>query len=198
MQVMQTVQAADHSISQRKNCGRLTARLSGKLAELLCGKLVINDDRHPVSGEFHSASTLELRSSMLVVCHKRMDQWALQVESRLNMCNDLVAAEAVYHQTCSVLFRAGRKQQERSHYIGKRGLPPNTAQSETFSRMSQLLENSSDSALFSIHELRQRMVCEHGEDAVYSCKQLKRKLLEQYGDHIFFAEVSGRKDVICL
>jgi len=33
---------------------------------------------------------------------------------------------------------------------------------------------------------------------VYSCKQLKRKLLEQYCDHIFFAEVSGQKDVICL
>ena len=42
------------------------------------------------------------------------------------------------------------------------------------------------------------MVEEDREDAVYSCKQLKRKLLEQYGDHIFFAQVSGRKDVICL
>ena len=113
MQVMQTVQAADHSISQRKNCGRLTARLSGKLAELLCGKLVINDDRHPVSGEFHSASTLELRSSIIVVCHKRMDQWALQVESRLIMCNDLAAVKlfTIRHAVYSfVLVETARAQ----------------------------------------------------------------------------------------
>jgi len=82
--------------------------------------------------------------------------------------------------------------------MGKRGLPPNTAQSESFAEMCSLLEKSCESTLYSIPELRQRMVEEYGEDSVYSCKHLKRKLLEQYGEHIFFAEVSGRKDVVCL
>lgn len=54
-----------------------------------------------------------------------------------------------------------------------------------FEEMCGLLENSSDSEPFSVHELRQCTVDKRKEEAVYSCKQLKRKLLEQYGEHIF-------------
>ena len=189
---------SDHQKIPQKKLRSAEYTFNWKTCCFLCGTPVVSDDRHPVSGEFHSASTLELHSSMLDVCHRRMDQWALEVESRLHTCSDLVAAEAVYHQTCSCLFRTGRQKQDCSQDMNKRGLPPNTAQSETFEEMCRLLENSCDSALFSVCELRLRMIDEHGEDSVYSCKQLKRKLLEQYGEHIFFAEVSGRKDVICL
>ena len=59
-----------------------------------------------------------------------------------------------------------------------------------------LLEKSSESTLYSIPKFIERMVEEYEEDVVYSCKHLKRKLLEQYGKHIF-AEVFGRKEEGC-
>ena len=37
-----------------------------------------------------------------------------------------------------------------------------------------------------------------GEGEVYRRKQLKRKLKDCYGDHVFLAEMYGRNDVVCF
>jgi len=97
---------------RKKKLRSTECNFNWKTCCFICEKPLVMDERHPLSAEYHSASTLELRSSILYVCCKIMDQWALEVESRLYMCNDLVAAEAVYHQTCCRNFRVAGKQPE--------------------------------------------------------------------------------------
>ena len=55
-----------------------------------------------------------------------------------------------------------------------------------------------DQGIYTIAELQIKMqeLSEDGE--VYSLKHIKRKLEERYAEHIFFAEVCGRKNVICF
>ena len=43
------------------------------------------------------------------ICNERHDQWVSEVGSRLEVVNDLPAADAVLHQLCSVNFRAGKQ-----------------------------------------------------------------------------------------
>ncbi|VDH88715.1 protection of telomeres protein 1 [Mytilus galloprovincialis] len=43
------------------------------------------------------------------VCNDRDDEWAVEVRGRLECVGDLHAADALYHQTCSVNFRTSKK-----------------------------------------------------------------------------------------
>jgi len=69
-----------------------------------CGKLASVDNHHCARSDFHVANTLELYDSILDVCAKRMEAWALEVQGRLQSCHDFVATDAMYHQECSVHF----------------------------------------------------------------------------------------------
>jgi hypothetical protein len=42
---------------------------------------------------------------IISVCKMRDDEWALDVRGRLEFVQDLHAADALYHQQCSVNFR---------------------------------------------------------------------------------------------
>ena len=77
-----------------------------------------------------------------------------------------------------------------------------------FNKLCDWLESCSDE-LFTVCELREKMKVIANEDDddddaslqeehVYSVKHLKRKLLDRYGDHIYFATSRGRKDVVCF
>jgi hypothetical protein len=57
-----------------------------------------------------------------------------------------------------------------------------------------------DDELYSLDELQQKLfeIALGDEDRVYSKPQLKRKLEEKYGEHIFFSEVAGKRNVICF
>ena len=50
------------------------------------------------------ARTLELRQAVLSHCSLRGDEWALDVQGRLEDCVDLVHPEAVYHSYCHTRF----------------------------------------------------------------------------------------------
>ena len=39
---------------------------------------------------------------LLPLCEDRMDNWSNEVLGRINMVDDLVAVDAVYHQDCSI------------------------------------------------------------------------------------------------
>jgi len=93
-----------------------------------------------------------------------------------------VAAEAIHHQMCSILFCAVRQHQQRTQEMGKRGLTPNAAQCASFYHIAG--EQHGDHTVQCI-ATRQQMVEEHGEQPVYSCRQSTRKLLDKYGNHIF-------------
>ena len=54
------------------------------------------DARHP-ERQVHKVATIPLREKILECCR---DMWALEIQDRLHGCIDLVAAEAVYHDSC--------------------------------------------------------------------------------------------------
>src|SRR6218665_3143053 len=67
-----------------------------------------------------------------------------------------------------------------------------------FEKLCSWLEVSDDE-LYTLDELQKKMgTLSNNPESVYSCKQLKRKLEDKYGDHIFFSEINGCKNVIGL
>ena len=71
---------------------------------MLCGKSAVVDIRHPNRTQVKAVPTLLIRSNILEQCNKRRDSWASEVQTLLQGCIDLVAAEAVYHSNCFSLF----------------------------------------------------------------------------------------------
>jgi hypothetical protein len=171
-----------------------------------CDKPAVVDTHNPKRSIIISARTLTLRTNILQMCDKRQDAWGLAVKSRLQLCSDMVAAEAVYHKSCHILFCTNRckpkgalisKQSHggRSHNCGH----DNVEMSHSFNQLCEWLETYGDAELYTLQELWRRMAeAAGGEDNVYSVKQFKCKLLHRYGEHLFFAEITGRKNVLCF
>ena len=158
----------------------------------MCGELATVDIRHPE----RSAQTLSIRTRMLQVCRERNDCWGHEVQGRLETCLDLVASEAVYHTAC---HRSFCHVKQADVELGcSAGRPEDPAKSDSFKKICAYLE-AADDQLCAVSDLLQILqdMGETGEVA-YSLRHLKRKLEETYGDHIFFSEVSGRKNVICF
>ena len=58
---------------------------------------------------------------------------------------------------------------------------------------------SADSEVYTVDELMEEMQSLSGNSFdPYSGKYMKKKLQERYGDNIFFADVCGRKNVLCF
>ena len=165
---------------------------------LFCGVLV-DLKRERLGVQYSSVMTIEFKDNVLKTCEMRNDTCAIDVKARLNMCCDLVAAEAIYHRSCRTLFSSNKplpihKSESASSSVGR---PEDMNMSLIFSQLCDLLELA-DTELFTLRDLHDKMIELSGNDYVYSETHLKRKLEEQYGDHIFFAEISGRRNVICF
>ena len=65
-----------------------------------CSQPCVVDDMHSPNLELRHVETLEIRENTLEQCKLRGDAWALEVQSRLMTCCDLVAEEAIYHKSC--------------------------------------------------------------------------------------------------
>jgi hypothetical protein len=174
----------------------------------LCCELV--GDYSSESG-VRRASTLQLHETILKRCTERLaarenDKWAFEVQGRMQSCIDLIAAEAVYHVYCFMRFTSNRDLEIGRVAVGR---PENAIMSQTFSQLCDWLEGSAE-GLYTVEELQLRMnasilteeACHSSDEGastnIISRQHLKRKLIDRYGDHIFFAEVSGRKNVVCF
>ena len=119
----------------------------------------------------------------------------MEVKGRLQQCSDLPVADALYHGSCYTRFYQGQKPPNT-------GEPPSIRQDHddkyhAFLKMCDWFENCDE--LCSLVDLRQHMLDRASdENRVYSVQSLKRKLIERYGDHIFFGEHKGRRDIVCL
>lgn len=70
--------------------------------------------------------TKDFQEKILKACNDREDDWAVSVRGRIKSVNDLHAADALYHQICSVNFRTGKAMPRyySSDKVGKkRGRP---------------------------------------------------------------------------
>ena len=66
-----------------------------------------------------------------------------------------------------------------------------------FNNLCDWLEGVELYTLAELHKWMSEMTENENED-VYSVNKLKQKLQDRYTDHLFFAEVNGRKNLICF
>ena len=163
----------------------------GKIRKTIDG----SDERHPdrhdptvrhVRGKLQSVEMVNLVRKR---CLARNDLLGSKVLTRLSSISDLVVEKAVYHSICYAQFF-----NDDDHPKAK-GRPVNNDQQQAFNIMCEWLENENE--LYTLQELYEKME-NVSAGLVYGTKRLKQKLKEKYGELIFFAEMCGRKDVVCF
>ena len=161
---------------------------------VLCGKPAEFDVRHPDRHQkIHQVKTMGVMDSLASLCVARNDDWGFNVHGRLKTAGDLHAADAVYHVNCYRVFSRLSSQHDDSC-----GRPVDEERRRIFNEMcSDLLE--SDCETYTLDDLRAHMENLAGDsDDVYSLVQIQRLLTERYGDGLFIADRSGRRNVVCL
>lgn len=158
--------------------------------------------------DVYPVRTSDFQSEVLLKCEQRDDEWAAEVRGRLESVNDLVAADALYHNPCSVSFRtnrsipqaftpdkkqkskAGRPKKEK----GKAGRPSIT--SKHFLEVVDYLQENEDDQL-TVSDLVAKMVEICGENA-YSPVYMKKMLIDHFKEDIIVSDMTGKSDVITL
>lgn len=77
-----------------------------------------------------------------------------------------------------------------------RGRPVDAGKNEAFEKMCEWLETT-DCDLLTLSDLIEKAKCLSGLQETYCEDWIKSKLLQRYGTRIFFAEVNGRRNVVC-
>jgi hypothetical protein len=66
------------------------------------------DEKYKRGHKLIPGRTFDFQKSIGEVCKTRSDKWAEKVTSLLNLVIDLPAANAVYHNICSINFSTGK------------------------------------------------------------------------------------------
>ncbi|CAC5359435.1 unnamed protein product [Mytilus coruscus] len=126
------------------------------------------------------------------------DECALEVRGRLEFVQDLHAADALYHQTCSVNFRT-LKQTTLAFS------PPAKKEKTQAGRTSSLLESflfaakylqQNEDEQITVTDLVKKMSEHCGIDDAYGVQHMKNKLQEHFGDKIIISEINGKQNVV--
>ena len=104
---------------------------------LLCGTKIENQNENKLDEEcdiVHRVETFDFQASIKALCKKRNDDWASDILGRIEVVNDLPAAEARYHQSCNSNLRTLKNIPEKyrnNSEVNKkvRGRPSNNASS---------------------------------------------------------------------
>ena len=115
------------------------------------------------------------------------------MHTHLLSCNDLVAEEAIYHIFCMNRFRLQKNTSDKS-----RGQPIDPTMRRNFEWVCQWLEKEGDSELYTLAETHDKMEELSEGSECYSKKYLKEKLIDHYGNHIYFGEHVGRPNPLCF
>ena len=167
-----------------------------------CGEPAIVDKKRKTS-EVVTARTVEMRATILAVCHDRGDDWANAVQARVLQVHDLHAADAVYHRVCSVNFctmknipLAHGSEGNTSKKV-KLGRPQEKQQSDAFLETTKFLEENYDEQI-TIYDLIQHMeeCMVDSELGAYSYQCMQQKLKEHFGDRIIETEINGKPNVV--
>ena len=105
---------------------------------------------------------------------------------------DLVAEEAVYRRTCHQKFLSN---EGKSNQVDR---PFNDDSNNAFNKLCLWLETEAGTDLLILDKLPEKMERFSESNEAYSTKWLKKKLKDHYSDHLCFAEINGRKNVLCL
>jgi len=117
------------------------------------------------------------------VCFARgYDDWAMEVQGRLESCIDLPAEVAVYHSSCHARFCCC--QSKARHVVV--GRPVKTTAQQALDRLCGHLETYCDNnEMYTLDGLRTVMM-EWGyrDQDAYGTRSIKNKLKERYGEHM--------------
>ena len=123
------------------------------------------------------------------------------MKGRFNSINDLFAADAVYHQVCSVNFRTNKS---IPHQFAteecpqaKRGRP----QKEAFLKVAAYLQENDDEqkTISDLIEKMKQYLMDSGSDCTsYRFTYMKNKLKEHFGDELVITEISGKSSIVTL
>lgn len=95
---------------------------------LFCGQTAKKDKKRSI--EVYPVRTVDFQNNILMICDERRDEWSAEVRGRIESVNDLHAADAVYHQSCSVNFRTKKAKPQtvlaEPERISKKGRPNTT------------------------------------------------------------------------
>ena len=170
---------------------------------IFCGNPDTFDHRKTLKGhKLIKVQTHELHGEIDKLCHTRADTWAEKVKGRRNNIHDLFAADAVYHQVCSVNFRTNKSiprqfitTEEHSHT--KRGRPKDSVQMEAFLKVAAYLEENDDEQT-TINDLIEKMKEYLGESdhAPYQFTYMKDQIKQHFGNKIVITEINGKTNVV--
>ena len=127
-------------------------------------------------------------------CEGRIDQLAIDLKGRIVLAGDLRAVESKYHRQCYQNFKTN--QSSSGTCSNSRNL--DSTKEEAFSQLCYILEeNLIHNKQYTLDNLRKIMVVYLPSDVPpYSCKQIKRKLIEHYGSQINISALDGVQNVI--
>ena len=144
--------------------------------------------------------TKDFQDKIQEACRVRNDEWAETVRGRLEFAQDLHAADAVYHQACSVNFRRG-KQFPKKHGNDTdskhaKGRPVDTVKSKAFLKVTEFLVENDEGQL-TIPDIvgKMQQYLEGTGELPYSAVYMKEKLKGLFGEKIVIITVNNRNVV---
>ena len=173
---------------------------------MFCAQLVTVDERHVDRSDGWKIRTKDFDCSIRKICNERNDEWSMLVLSRLNSSiSDLHAADAVYHNCCSVNFRTGKlipsKYDVGSNEVSckrrKLGKPVDVIRTEAYDRTIEYFMVNDDTQFtlkdFSI-KMSEFLIDEQAEP--YGLTFLRARLYETLGDGVVITNHSGKEGVV--
>lgn len=126
-----------------------------------------------------------MKDDILRVAREREDDWGEEVSRRIGNVIDLVAAEAVYHDHCSVTFHLKPKSE-------KIGRPLDDYITVAMEDIYTFLDQGSD-CQYLMDEVMNTIV---GEKP--TVKTVKAKLQEKYKERLFISQLRSHQTVLCF
>lgn len=171
---------------------------------IFCGQSA-KYDRKRRGYEMFPVRTKDFQDSVRKICLERNDGWAQKILARLEFAQDLQAADAIYHQKCSVNFRTKKQiPQTFDEEYGcpkKKGRTHDVARADAFLKVASYLEENDDEQI-TLGDLTVKMKQYLEEDTSdascepYTKIYMKMKLLERFGDQIIITEINGNPNVV--
>ena len=149
--------------------------------------------------------TFDFQKAIVRACSERNDEWAIKIKGRIDFIHDLLAADAVYHKSCSNNFRIGKslpqKFQQYDHSIKrmKSGRPQDLTQAEAFTKVIKYLEDN-DEEQITINNLIEKMAqyLNGTETPPYGFTYMKEQLQKQLEGKIIITELNGKPNVVTM
>ena len=171
---------------------------------LFCGEPATYNEKKRDGMDVFPVRTAAFQNSVLQSCAERKDEWSTLVAGRIEFAQDLIAADAVYHQSCSVNYRTG-KQIPHQHSSGpgnvakkqKLGRPKEAERYDAFLLVTKYLEENDDEQITITDLIHKMETILMGTDiSAYSFTHMKSKLVEHFGDNLIITELNGKLNVV--